>query len=1103
MTAAALRRPRTTIVVWGLAIVILSVLGLGVQQRLTTATIEAPGSESARTAQLDRRGFGPNESVPVLLKGSAASLERQGPELARKLRERWSVVSPWDGGGDSVSRLRPTPRKALLLVNVTALRTDELDEAIERVRSVVERHVSPPLQARVTGFTAIGEAITEETLTSAEKAQLIATPILVIVLLLVFRAPVAAAVPAIVGFATVTASAGIVSLLAPAIDLTALAVSVAGMMGLALGVDYSLLIVSRFREEVAATPSPDHARAAAVAASTAGRTVVFAGAALLVAMLVAVVLSPGTVLVSLTLGVTIAVVLSVLSGAAIVPALLLLLGRHVDRWRIGPTGAGVAILPAIARFATRHARLVLVGSLLLLLLPATLAFGLRTAAPNPRVLPAQNEARLDFEEVSRLLGYGYAMPFEIALHTRRGVIAEPQLLRSIRRFQRKLVRIPGIVGAIGPGALATRAGSVLEVVDETPRLQRQAERASSGVERLREGLRQASEGAGALRDGAEQANAGVVRLQTGAQQLDAGAAQLGNGVATAAKGTARLGDGFADAARGAAQLHDGAAAAQAGSDRLVQGMTVADSGVLELDDDARRLAAGLVASSSGVPDALAAPLAVVDNQLRQAYDALVRMTLGRDDPTYAAALSAVANAAAMIGGTNPDTGAVVENGVPAALAKAGDELDAAASDASELSGGASRLRNNLRLLRDGTSSLATGLDRLERGQGRLSDGLSGAAQRVNGAESRFDRLVDGANRLADGTSRLTAGIGRLSAIEQLARGSGLLSWRLFEGYRDAAPLAPGLRRASRRIAAFPRLRGERAAGHLVLAGIQSANSVRRSQAQYVLDAAGSGQAARVFVFPRMFPASAAGTELRDRLSREGAAFAQAHDLDVAVGGPASNFTDFRRVVAAFIPLLIVALSMLTYVLLVVILRALLIPAIAILLNLVVVATTFGVMKLLFEGSDPVLGGPGFVDVTTAAGIFTILFALSIDYQVFLLTRMREGFLRSEDADEAIHHGIGHTARVVTGAAAIMAAVFLSFSLSEFIIPREFGVGLAVAVLLDALVLRLFMLPAAMHLVGRRGWWLPRSLDRLLPQMDVEGEASPPPRRRILAPARSA
>jgi putative drug exporter of the RND superfamily len=1082
LTRLALRRPLAVLGVWGVAVLVLSVIGLGVEHRLATGTIDTPGSESTRATALDQRSFGPSETMAVLLTGPARKLDRQGPPLVAELRQRWSVLSPWDRGGDA-SRLRPKTSAALVLVNITAATTEGLGPRVAEVEGIVDDAIDRPLTARVTGFTAIGNALRDETLSSARVAEIIAIPILAVVLLLVFRAPVAAVVPAIVGLAAVSAAAGVIALLAQWAQLTALAVSVTAMIGLALAVDYSLLIVSRFREELYA-PGADRASAAEVAAATAGRTVVFAGSVLLVAMALAVVLSPGDVLVSLTVGVTVAVILSVLSGAVIVPALLMVLGGHVDRWRIGSPVARARLLPALAGFAVRHARVVLAGSLLLLLLPGLLAADVHTAALNPHVLPARDRARQDFERVSRLVGDGYVLPFEIALRARHGLITEPRTLAGIERFQRRLLRDPGVVGVVGPGALATRAGSVLEVAHRLPRLERQARRATDGVERLRTGLADASEGAGRLRDGAARAQTGVARLRTGAQALGGGATRLSDGVGSAVRGARQLAQGASPAARGARRLRHGATTARAGSERLLQGIAAVDTGTAELDDDAHRLAAGLLAGSRQLPTAIGAPIAATGQQLQAASDALARMTVGREDPTYAAALDAVANAAAMVDGTNPQTGGHLGSGVPGAMAQASSAQQATVSEADELSAGAARLRDAVRRLRAGASQLATGLDRLQHGQGELSDGLSAAEGRVAAAQSGLTRLSDGAARLARGSSRLTSGLGQLGGIGELARGGGLLAWRLYEGYREAAPLVPGLRRSSRAIAAFPSLRGQRAAGHMVLAGIQSSDAARRSQAQYVLDAAGAGQGARVFVFPRMFPITDAGAHLRDRLARRTAAYGRTHDVEAALGGPGARLTDFQRAVSAFIPLLIVALSLVTYVLLVGILRALLLPAVAIALNLAIVATTFGLMRLLFQGPDPVLGGPGYIDVTSAAGIFTVLFALSLDYQVFLLTRMREGFLRSHDADDAIAHGIAHTARVVTGAALIMAAVFLSFGGSDFVIPRQLGVGLGIAVVLDALVLRLFMLPAAMHLLGARGWWLPARLERALPRFDV-------------------
>jgi putative drug exporter of the RND superfamily len=169
-----------------------------------------------------------------------------------------------------------------------------------------------------------------------------------------------------------------------------------------------------------------------------------------------------------------------------------------------------------------------------------------------------------------------------------------------------------------------------------------------------------------------------------------------------------------------------------------------------------------------------------------------------------------------------------------------------------------------------------------------------------------------------------------------------------------------------------------------------------------------------------------------------------------------------------------------------ILRSLVLPAVAVGLNLVTVAAGFGVLTLLFVGDNPLLGGAGALDAITIAGIFSITFALSIDYQVFLLTRMREEFVRTQSANQAIEFGIQKTAKVVTGAAAIMIAVFVAFALADFVIIKQFGIGLATAVLIDATIVRLALLPALLRLLGERAWYMPAWLDDRLPVLDVEG-----------------
>ena len=180
--------------------------------------------------------------------------------------------------------------------------------------------------------------------------------------------------------------------------------------------------------------------------------------------------------------------------------------------------------------------------------------------------------------------------------------------------------------------------------------------------------------------------------------------------------------------------------------------------------------------------------------------------------------------------------------------------------------------------------------------------------------------------------------------------------------------------------------------------------------------------------------------------------------------------------------MILAITLVTFLVLVVVLRALPLAAIAVALNLLTVAVAFGVLILLFgvPAGWP-LGGHAYVDAIGAAGIFGIVFGLSIDYAVFLLTRMRESQEAGATNEEAIAFGLERTARVITGAAAIMVAVFIAFAGAPIATVSQLGVALTVAVVLDATVVRIVLLPALMLLVGERVWWLPRAVDRILPQ----------------------
>ena len=211
-------------------------------------------------------------------------------------------------------------------------------------------------------------------------------------------------------------------------------------------------------------------------------------------------------------------------------------------------------------------------------------------------------------------------------------------------------------------------------------------------------------------------------------------------------------------------------------------------------------------------------------------------------------------------------------------------------------------------------------------------------------------------------------------------------------------------------------------------------------------------------------------QLGEDLQTSSAAFAKSSGTEVAVGGPAGNLTDFTNETSAQIPLVVVALSVAVALVLMIGLRTIALPLVAVAFDALTILATFGAMTLLFGGVDPLLGGPGYLDPMSIIGIFAAIFGISIAYEVLLLARTREHFAESGDARAALAFGLRRTAAVATGAAAVMVAAAVPFMFSDLINVRQFGVGLAIAVVLDALIVRPVLLPAAVHLLGRRSWW---------------------------------
>jgi RND superfamily putative drug exporter len=227
--------------------------------------------------------------------------------------------------------------------------------------------------------------------------------------------------------------------------------------------------------------------------------------------------------------------------------------------------------------------------------------------------------------------------------------------------------------------------------------------------------------------------------------------------------------------------------------------------------------------------------------------------------------------------------------------------------------------------------------------------------------------------------------------------------------------------------------------------------------------------------------------------------------EVHVGGVTATAIDTNANIAKRVPLLIGGVVALSMVLLLVSFRSVLIAVKAAVMNLLSVAAAYGVVSFALQGGwfgkllgiDTQTPMPAFIPVI----MFAVLFGLSMDYEVFLVSRMREAWVRTGDNARAIVEGLAGTGRVITAAATIMIAVFAAFIPSADVILKVFGVGMAAAILVDATVVRLLLVPAVMHLLGRANWWIPARLGRRLPQLHVEGpQKAYLPRPPELAPA---
>jgi len=1179
------RRSWSILVAWALAIAVLALLGAHIAERLSPMSLEVPGTASARAEAILRAKFGNTIPIAILLRGPPRQLDSQGQRLVSELRDirQVQVLSPWDHAS-TLRSLRPAPSAAFVLVSYIRPASRAM-AVVPSTEAVIARTIHGPVHSYLTGVAVIGRALQEATLADTERAEMIALPVLLLVLLLVFRSPVAAAVPLAMGGATVVAGHGLLWLVSYLTPINSLGVAIAAMMSLALGVDYALLMVSRVRQELA--DGRDHETALATASKAAGRTIAAAGGTLALTMLAASAVATPGLLGPVAIGVVVSGLLSVALALTAMPALLGLLGPRLDRWEIRlprsrngahAHGAGALVERLIAHPAIT-VPLILAGMLAL----AAPAGALRMGPPDASELPASSPAAHAVRMMERTIGPGWSAPFVVVASARDGAITTQRRLQALMKWQEGIAREPDVAAVLGPASVAGARRELAEAHSALISAPKRLEGARRGVDGLRSGLSRASHGVTELRNGLISAASGARSLGGGAGRADgaaqrlasetgraragarrlagetararAGAKRLAGATARAHSGATRLAGETGNAGNGAKQLQTGLAQAAVGSAQLAEGIDEASAGAERLASADRQLTTGAAQLAQGVDtldetvhaglapvEALAkalhgwagwiATLRTSDEELRtrmsDAMRELQAMTTGRADPRYQALAQDLVAVTQLIERNGLSQLAQIQQQLLEGLdglASLPSELSQLTAGLDRLRAGADRLATGTRESEEGALALHSALRRLAAGGHSLDDGLvglSGGASRLAGGLGQLAggnaRLANGLGKLAGGNARLAGGLGKLAGgggrlanglgklaggnaqlaggLGALVAGDARLAGGLSAGDRHAGALAAGLGRTQGPLHSYATmLRGYQQddrllhaqapnapdSGYLVLTALDGTVSPMREQVSQLVNVDGGGQTARIMVVAASPPSSQATAALSSRLRRSMPALAAATGANVEIGQGAQYLLDYQNANTARVPWLVLALAIVATLTLIVVLRALLLALIAVVLNLATIAVALGALELLTE--EHVLGGPGYIDAASGAGIISIMFVLSIDYEVFLLTRMREQWLADGDSERAIRYGLRHTAGVIRGSAAIMTAVFLAFAGAGVIPLRQFGVGLTIAVALDATIVRLVLLPAIMRIAGPRIWWMPGWLERRLPAFE--------------------
>jgi len=980
----------------------------------TNNNLSLPGTGSQEAADLLADKFPPqqNGTSPIVFYSASGKLTdkaakdaiTQSYDAIKKIPYVYSAVSPFDKNG--AAQLSKDDKTAFIAV-LLKVGSDELtaDQA-ERVLDAADPGLKAGLQVAAGG--PIGAELSTPATESSEVIGIVAA---MIILTLSFGTIVAMGMPIITAIVGLSMALGLIGLLGHAVSVPSIAPTVATMIGLGVGIDYALFLVTRYLTLV--REGVERREAIAQAVATAGSAIVFAGTTVVIALL-SLAVAGIPLVTSLGYSSAVAVVLAVLAAVTLLPALLAILGHTIEWLRLpaflrpGPKEPGKGFWAGWARFVTGRPWLAVAAAVVILVPLIIPVFSLRLGQEDIGSTPEDTTERQAYDLVANGFGVGYNGPLLIA--TQLDVPATPDV-------------------------------EVEEQEDDLLVLQNELEQEQAEGKREQKELEQEGDALKADQADLEKQQASLEKEQSSLEKQGA----------ALEKQAASLQAQKSDLEAEKSQLESEEASLRAEEARLRQ---EAEALVAEAERLVRRGAE------------LQKELRAIENEEQELEDEIANT----DDPDEKAKLEA-------------ELGELQkrQKRVEAEIAANRERIPKLRRQAEALVAQAEAAHRRADELRAEAVSLAEQAEALERQAAQLEQQKEALEKQEAALEKQAAQLKAEAADLEARADDLKEQQAQLEELQKQAEAQQKEAEQLQDSLTKTLTKAGGDDRAT-----DPRL-------------VRLQNALTATKGVVLVSPPivnGSGDAAIYSVIPSTAPADPATADLvvtvRDPVIPD--ATAGEKGIAAFVGGTTAGNVDLASEISSKLPLVIVTVIALSIIVLLLAFRSMFVPAQAALTNVLSVAASFGVLTACFQwgwglgivGLDPYQGDSVPIASYVPLMMFAILFGLSMDYQVFLLSSIDAHRARGQSDRDAARNGLAQSARVIAAAALIMICVFGSFILNGDPTVKQFGVGLAVAVALAA-IMTLVLAPALLVLMRGGAWWIPAWLHRVLPDLDVEGQ----------------